>query len=173
MSTIKEIAQQAGVSVATVSRILNYDPTLKVAEQTRQRGFDEAKKQNYIKRKIKTKNNYNPIRIGIVQWYSIEKELNDPFYLSIRIGAESYLNQNNIEMIRSFRGDPDFLSKLSMLDGLICIGKFIKWKTRHFCYHIIQCRFKGCRRIYQHNLIQSHSHTDFRRYPCNRISACL
>ena len=35
MSTIKEIAQQAGVSAATVSRILNYDPTLKVAEQTR------------------------------------------------------------------------------------------------------------------------------------------
>ena len=64
MSTIKEIAQQAGVSVATVSRILNYDPTLKVAEQTRQRVFDEAKKQNYIKRKIKTKNNYNPIRIA-------------------------------------------------------------------------------------------------------------
>ena len=132
MSTIKEIAQQAGVSVATVSRILNYDPTLKVAEQTRQRVFDEAKKQNYIKRKIKTKNNYNPIRIGIVQWYSIEKELNDPFYLSIRIGAESYLNQNNIEMIRSFRGDPDFLSKLSMLDGLICIGKFSPQEISEF-----------------------------------------
>ena len=132
MSTIKEIAQQAGVSAATVSRILNYDPTLKVAEQTRQRVFDEAKKQNYIKRKIKTKNNYNPIRIGIVQWYSIEKELNDPFYLSIRIGAESYLNQNNIEMIRSFRVDPDFLSKLSMLDGLICIGKFSSQEISEF-----------------------------------------
>ena len=132
MSTIKEIAQRAGVSAAAVSRILNYDPTLKVAEQTRQRVFDEAKKLGYVKRKIKTKNNYNPIRIGIVQWYSIEKELNDPFYLSIRIGAESYLNQNNIEMIRSFRGDTDFLSKLSMLDGLICIGKFSNQEISEF-----------------------------------------
>ena len=132
MSTIKEIAQRAGVSAAAVSRILNYDPTLKVAEQTRQRVFDEAKKLGYVKRKIKTKNKYNPIRIGIVQWYSIEKELNDPFYLSIRIGAESYLNQNNIEMIRSFRGDTDFLSKLSMLDGLICIGKFSNQEISEF-----------------------------------------
>ena len=73
MSTIKEIAQQAGVSVATVSRILNYDPTLKVAEQTRQQYLMKPRNRNYIKRKIKTKNNYNPIRIGIVQWYSIEK----------------------------------------------------------------------------------------------------
>ena len=56
MSTIKEIAQRAGVSAAAVSRILNYDPTLKVAEQTRQRVFDEAKKLGYVKRKIKTKN---------------------------------------------------------------------------------------------------------------------
>ena len=32
MSTIKDIAELAGVSVATVSRVLNYDETINVQE---------------------------------------------------------------------------------------------------------------------------------------------
>lgn len=37
MSTIKDIAELAGVSVATVSRVLNYDDTLTVQEETRKK----------------------------------------------------------------------------------------------------------------------------------------
>lgn len=132
MATIKDIAKNAGVSPATVSRILNYDPLISVTEQTRQKVFEEARNLNYVKRKIKTKNTYYPKRVGIVQWYTIEKELNDPFYLSIRVGAEDYLNKNNIEMVRSFRGDSDFFSKLENVDGLICIGKFSKQEISEF-----------------------------------------
>ena len=79
MSTIKEIAQRAGVSAAAVSRILNYDPTLKVAEQTRQRVFDEAKKLGYVKRKIKTKNNKNKKiyqNKKLTQTWNIKKKYN-------------------------------------------------------------------------------------------------
>ena len=37
MSTIKDIAELAGVSLATVSRVLNYDETLNVQEETRKK----------------------------------------------------------------------------------------------------------------------------------------
>ena len=43
MATIKDIALKAGVSSASVSRILNNDATLNVPQETRQRVFDAAK----------------------------------------------------------------------------------------------------------------------------------
>ena len=35
MATIKDIAELAGVSIATVSRVLNYDSTLSVGDETK------------------------------------------------------------------------------------------------------------------------------------------
>ena len=35
MATLKEIAQEAGVSLSTVSRVLNDDPSLSVKNETR------------------------------------------------------------------------------------------------------------------------------------------
>ncbi|MGO4270617.1 LacI family DNA-binding transcriptional regulator, partial [Paenibacillus sp. TAF58] len=43
MVTIKDIANKAQVSSATVSRVLNNDMTLQVAEETRQRIIEVAK----------------------------------------------------------------------------------------------------------------------------------
>lgn len=37
MATIKDIAQLAGVSIATVSRVLNYDTTLSVSDETKKK----------------------------------------------------------------------------------------------------------------------------------------
>ncbi|EGI91878.1 HTH-type transcriptional regulator ebgR domain protein [Shigella dysenteriae 155-74] len=37
MATLKDIAIEAGVSLATVSRVLNDDPTLNVKEETKHR----------------------------------------------------------------------------------------------------------------------------------------
>ena len=42
MATIKDIAKKANVSQTTVSRILNYDPTLSVNDETRKRVFAAA-----------------------------------------------------------------------------------------------------------------------------------
>lgn len=52
MATIKDIAELAKVSSASVSRILNNDPTLSVPKETRQRDSDAANQLGY-KRKIK------------------------------------------------------------------------------------------------------------------------
>ena len=49
MATIKDIAQQAGVSPATVSRVLNHDNDLSVGEDTKKRIFEAAEALNYTK----------------------------------------------------------------------------------------------------------------------------
>lgn len=47
MTTIKDVAKEAGVSISTVSRILNFDDTLSVGEDTRRRVLEVAEKLQY------------------------------------------------------------------------------------------------------------------------------
>lgn len=51
MATIKDVAKAADVSIATVSRVLNEDKTLKVLPETR-KNFESC---NWIKLFLKTK----------------------------------------------------------------------------------------------------------------------
>lgn len=50
MATIRDIAKQAKVSPATVSRILNNDVSLNAAPETKQRVFEIAKSLGYQKK---------------------------------------------------------------------------------------------------------------------------
>ena len=47
MVTLKEIAKAVGVSTATVSRVLNFDPALSVTEAKRQAIIETAEALNY------------------------------------------------------------------------------------------------------------------------------
>ncbi len=129
--TITDISNATGLSLATVSRILNHDPNLAVPDHTRAKVIEAARSLGYKKRKFNRSRRYKSTRIGIVQWYSAEKELLDPFYLSIRIGVENTLNKNNTEIVRFFKDELD-LRQFQNVDGLICIGKFSKEEITTF-----------------------------------------
>ena len=60
MSTLKEIANECGFSVATISRVLNRDETLNVPQSTREIIFDTAEKLNY-KTKFERKQGSLPV----------------------------------------------------------------------------------------------------------------
>ena len=122
MATIKDIALKAGVSSASVSRILNNDATLNVPQETRQRVFDAAKELGYEKKKKKFDDTI--MTIGIVQWMSPIQETDDPYYLSIRQGVEEFCFQNKISIKRVFQTVVDYLSSLEGVEGLVCIGKY-------------------------------------------------
>ena len=92
MATLKDIAQMAQVSIATVSRILNNDPTLSVPQQTRENVLEAAKALQYQKKK----KNDPGIHICLIQWYSLQQEINDPYYLTLRHGVEDYCAKNGI-----------------------------------------------------------------------------
>ncbi|MFZ1540461.1 MAG: LacI family DNA-binding transcriptional regulator [Enterococcus aquimarinus] len=117
MATIKDIAQKAGVSPATVSRVLNYDPDLSVSKETEQKVFEIAEALNYTKHKNKRRES---AVLRLVQWYDSEEELADLYYLAIRLGIEKRAEELNIRLIK------EQLSELSDMEtqGTIAVGKF-------------------------------------------------
>lgn len=131
MATIREIAAKAQVSPAAVSRILNNDASLNVTVSTRQRVFDAAAELGYEK-KERTKKTPDTLTYGILQWYSPKQELDDPYYLSIRLGVENYCSEKHINVVRAFRSDSDHMASLAGADGLICIGKFDQKEIESF-----------------------------------------
>ena len=96
MATIKDIAKGAGVSIATVSRVLNLDETLNVSEETRKKVMEIAEELNYVPVKER-KNKIKNYTIGIVYWYTEIQELNDPYFLSIRMSVEKKCNEEKIK----------------------------------------------------------------------------
>lgn len=118
MATIRDIAKRAGVSPATVSRVLNYDQELSVAQETKQRIFEVAEELNYTKHKRANKIGKAVIRL--VQWYDEAEELADLYYLSIRLGIEKKAEELNVQIRR------ETLNELSdtQVSGTIALGKF-------------------------------------------------
>ena len=137
MATIRQIAEKAGVSPATVSRILNNDSTLSVAEETRIRVFSVAEELHYTK---KGNNDKAAFKMGILQWFSAEEEQRDDYYLKARQGIEDYCIRNSISIIRAYRSDANYREVISSLDGLICVGKFSVKETKELlesCNNVI------------------------------------
>ena len=121
MATLKDIAQAAGISTGAVSRILNNDPTLSVSPETKRKVFEIAQELNYKKAKIRNKSLF---KMGILQWFSAEQEMQDSYYLLVRQGIEDFCQKHSIGIVRAFQSDEASIKTLQGVDGLICIGKF-------------------------------------------------
>ncbi|MDR0922832.1 MAG: LacI family DNA-binding transcriptional regulator, partial [Hungatella sp.] len=120
MATIKEIAEMAGVSAATVSRVLNFDDTLNVQDETKQRVFEAAERLEY---QMRNKKKYKKkLKLGMISSYSLEEELEDTFYLSVRIAIERKIEEEGFKKFTVNLGDS--VESTSNLDGLICLGTF-------------------------------------------------
>jgi len=128
MTTIKDIAQRAKVSITTVSRVLNYDPSISVAEQTRKKIFEVAQELNY--KTLKERNGQMTkagFRIGLLNWYTDQEELLDPYYLAIRLGIERECFNRNIELVKLYVSEQGSgLDSQMQIDGVIAIGRFQK-----------------------------------------------
>lgn len=129
MATITDIAKKAQVSISTVSRVLNYDETLSVTEETRRKIFETAESLNYTKYKTKrakkiqqekVKVSANTKNIALIQWRSFEEELVDIYYMSIRMGAEKRAQELGYNLIKV----SDDWDSLPPIDGILGIGKF-------------------------------------------------
>jgi LacI family transcriptional regulator len=126
MATIKDIAKMAGVSIATVSRVLNYDPSLSVSDETRKRIIEIAQRLNYKTLRERSvaaaKERY---RVGLLSWYTEQEETLDPYYLAIRLGVERECFHRQYECVRLFLQDNgEVVWNGEAPDGIIAIGRF-------------------------------------------------
>lgn len=131
MTTLSDIAKKANVSPATVSRVLNDDLTLSVADQTRAKILKIATELNY--KKASHRNTHFQRRIALVQWYSESKEQDDLYYMMIREGIEQQALTYGFEIIRIFHNELSSIPK--DIDGLIAVGKFSQEQVQELTAH--------------------------------------
>ncbi|MCR5742336.1 MAG: LacI family DNA-binding transcriptional regulator [Lachnospiraceae bacterium] len=125
MATVRDIASLAGVSAATVSRILNNDHTLSVTIQTREKVLECARVLGYEK-PDRAKPSKAVFTLGLVLWFSAQDEARDSYYIQARHGVEDFCSKNMIDIVRYFPGDGDMAQILKNVGGIICLGKFSK-----------------------------------------------
>jgi len=129
MATLKDIAKIANVSMATVSRVLNYDDSLSVAEETRKRVFKAAQKLDYKKYDDSRIPDFeeDKLTIGISHCFTLEEELSDSYYFSIRTGIEKACFEHNIKSKVIFNNnDLVNMDQIEDVDGVIAIGRYSK-----------------------------------------------
>lgn len=119
MATIKDIAAKAGVSIATVSRVLNHDEKLNVMEETKQRIFEAAEELEY---EVREKRKKKRLKVGVLYSYSPKEELEDPYYLCIRFAIEKELEARGYK--KQLVSAADTAESLIGVDGVICTGSF-------------------------------------------------
>ncbi len=132
MSTIREVAALAGVSISTVSRVMNNDTTYKITEETRDRVWKAIVDLDYkapaSRPRLSTSGHPAAVRrIGCVIKLRGGK-YSDPYDLSLLSGMENYLNAHRAEvtfvrtwnelgnsevLLRTFSEPPDGLILMS------------------------------------------------------------
>lgn len=126
MATIRDIAKIAKVSAATVSRVLNYDETLSVSDETKQRVLETAENLDYKRSSLKKK---QPTRkqIGFITLHSMQAEIEDPYFLSIRMGIERQCQERQIKLVKIYNNSSNnWKELLHDVSGIIILGHYTK-----------------------------------------------
>ena len=104
MATIRDVARRAGVSAASVSRVLKNDTTFSVSQKTRERILEAAGELGYNKCF-----EYSAIQgtrgtIGVMLLYGEEEEVEDKFYQIIRVNIKMELEKNGFKVKEVYAG---------------------------------------------------------------------
>lgn len=96
MASIRDVAALAGVSIATVSRVLNNDATYKMKDETRNKVWEAVAQTGYRHKTALHPNDHVHAsaerRIGCILSVTRDK-YRDPYFMSIYAGLESRLTE--------------------------------------------------------------------------------
>lgn len=162
MVTLKNLSEITGYSIATISRVLNNDKTLRTSEETKNIIKTVAKSSGYKtlqskKNKMKSKNS-SPVKncIGIIEITDIQEHIKDPYYIYLKGFVEQECFNKKIETVK-IQYDSKKKKYISVsnkkLDGIIIIG------------HFSQEEFKAMEKLTK-NLIFLDSYPEGKDYSC-------
>ncbi|TCN26657.1 LacI family transcriptional regulator [Mesobacillus foraminis] len=119
MATIKDIAEEAGYSISTVSRVLNNDLSLSVPDETREKIYEVAEKLNYRKKTVRllVKN------IAFLYWLTDREELEDVYFKTMRLELEKWAKKCNVELT-TYKISDGIASIPDNIEGFIAVGSF-------------------------------------------------
>lgn len=118
MVTIKQIAEESGFSQATVSRLLNEDPTLSVSPATKNKILTVANKLGYGKRQNKF---LISRKIALLTSFTAEEELQDVYFNTLKELILEQSKNANLE-IDIFHDLDQLIAKGKNYEGFIGIG---------------------------------------------------
>lgn len=125
MSTIREVARRAGVSIATVSRILNNDEYFGVTAETKRRVLEAVKELNYKKKNTKRKS--TQLNISIIKSFDERIESEDPYFVSLRLDLEYALKKKGIKSkvfeLQTFEKNEEILMNFIISSAIVVIGE--------------------------------------------------
>ena len=125
MSTIRDVARRAGVSIATVSRILNNDEYFGVTAETKQRVLEAVKELNYKKKNTKRKS--TQLNISIIKSFDERIESEDPYFVSLRLDLEYALKKKGIKSkvfeLQTFEKNEEILMNFIISSAIVVIGE--------------------------------------------------
>ena len=126
MATLKELADRTGYSPATISRILNGDPSLAVSAETRRRVLEEAGRLNYTAtRSRRGRTPKSLLRVGIAEMLSPVEQLDDHYYLYLSgFVRQGCLDRKYTCLSLESRGEGFIPPDGTPLDGIVAIGLF-------------------------------------------------
>ena len=133
MVTLKSLSEITGYSIATISRVLNNDKTLRASEETKKIIKTVAKTSGYKtlqskKNKQKIKSSlYNRCCLGIVEPSNIQEHIQDPYYLYLKGFVEQECFNKKIETVKiqyNTKSKKYNFFPNKKVDGIITIGHF-------------------------------------------------
>ncbi|MDC3415875.1 LacI family DNA-binding transcriptional regulator [Aquibacillus salsiterrae] len=126
MVTIKDVAEKSGVSITTVSRVLNNDPNLSVTDETREKVYEVADKLNYKKKMVR------PLVKNVVflYWLTDVEELEDVYFKAMRLELEKLAKNFNVELT-TYKIGQGIGSIPRDIEGFVAVGTFSDRELAH------------------------------------------
>lgn len=125
MANIQKIAKLAGVSKATVSRILSQDTSFSVSEATEKRVWQIANKLQYKLSNVAVRDNSEKLHLALVSAVSFEQELNDSYFQQIKLGLTQQVNLWGMKIANEIRlptSDDIQWERLSIYGAVLVVG---------------------------------------------------